>query len=169
MLLRTKLLTLACLVASLALMAFAAPRPKAARSPRVTALPCVAGQECKLVLSWTRPVNFAAATDTARVDWDQALPTVFNDIGGPRSPLGTTDTLAIMSRPDGAPKSGTVNLCHTRAGWTGRACNTPLAWVVKGEVPVVPPDTATGLILTPVAFTVAPGQSQIITATAVSN
>lgn len=161
---RLKILTLGCLVAAGVLMAMAPPRPRAARAVRLTALPCMAGQPCQLVLSWTRPSNYTAATDTARVDWDQTAPGTFPDLRV-SSPLEAADTFTITSNAAGKVKSGVVTLCHTRAGWTGAACNTPLTWRVQGEIPPTPPDTATSVQVSPASATLSPEESVEIRAT----
>lgn len=97
---------------------------------------------CRLILSWIQPANFNPATDTARTKWLQVVPT--SSTLRDRAKMGTADTV-VIARPTSGTKSGTVSLCYTRVGWNGQACNSPLSWSI--ELPVIPPDTATGLKL----------------------
>lgn len=117
---------------------------------------CPATGNCRVILGWTSPPSFTAATDTAHTTWAQATPTATVLVNN-KTVKGTADTLSIARPVPGASKTGTVQLCHTRKGWyigtdslgnkiPGRACNAAVAWTVTA--PVVPIDTATALKVT---------------------
>ncbi len=139
-------------VALLGLMAMAPPKPKAARNLSINAQgasACPATGDCRLILSWARPVTYQAGADTGRVTWNRTSPSsaqLFSRIA-----KGTADTVMITRPAAGATTSGTVTLCYSRAGWTGAACNAPFPWSVT--VPQTPPDTATGLKLSAILVT----------------
>ncbi len=137
----------------LALSLVAAPRPKTARGVVVRSSLCPATGTCRVILTWTRPSNYTAATDTAHTLWIRSPAETLKQ----GTPPSTADTLLVPRPADGLTSNGTVRLCYTRKGWTGQACNAPLAWAVTA--PVGPVDTATtvkvtGIIVKPDSFRV---------------
>lgn len=139
--------------------------PKPGRHLRLTYALCPAtGTTCHLILTWTRPANYQSAKDTAKVAWSQVSPTALPSLRN-RTTRGTADTLSITRPATGSPdRSGVVTLCYVRAGLSGQACNSPMAWTVPA-LPEAPVDTATNLQLSridvkPDAVTLAPGQTQ---------
>jgi hypothetical protein len=132
MLLRTKLLTLNCLVASLALMAFAAPRPKAATLGIVT-VACPETGNCWLKATYRLHPSYTASTDSVKLVWTQGTGNVL----ATRYTDGSADSIQVARGT--STKNGTVTATVHRTGVSQASAPATASWTVPAIVPAPEP------------------------------
>jgi hypothetical protein len=136
MLLRTKILTLACLVASLALMAFAAPRPKAATLGVVT-VACPETGSCWLKATYRLHPSYTASTDSVKLVWAQGTGNVL----ATRYTDGSADSIQVARGT--SVKNGTVTATVHRTGVSQASAPATAPWTVPAIV--APPEPVDSL------------------------
>jgi hypothetical protein len=154
MLLRTKLLTLNCLVASLALMAFAAPRPKAATLGVVT-VACPETGSCWLKATYRLHPSYVAATDSVKLVWAQGT----GNILATRYTDASADSIQVARGT--SVKNGTVTATVHRTGVSQSSAPATAPWTVPAIVappePVDSLNVQVGVVVEPGSLTLASG------------